>query len=145
MSILDQLTEDMKQAMKAGDKERLTTIRSLRGQIKDAEINKRAVLSEEEELTALTNAAKKRKESIEAFSKAGRDDLAAKEKAELDVIQTYLPAPLTVEEIETIVQQAIAAARGGGPTKPDLDDGMASLAVVLAAERSAREGVRVAP
>jgi len=110
MSILDQLTEDMKQAMKAGDKERLTTIRSLRGQIKDAEINKRAVLSEEEELTALTNAAKKRKESIEAFSKAGRDDLAAKEKAELDVIQTYLPAPLTVEEIETIVQQAIAAA-----------------------------------
>jgi uncharacterized protein YqeY len=110
MSILERLTEEMKEAMKSGEKERLSTIRLLRGQIKDAEINKRAALTDDEELTVLNNAAKKRKESIEAFSAAGRADLAEKERAELTVIQSYLPSPLTDEEIETIVNEAIAAA-----------------------------------
>lgn len=118
MSILERLTEDMKEAMKNGDKERLSTIRLLRGQIKDAEINKRAALSEEEELAVLTNAAKKRKESIEAFTSAQRDDLAAKEKAELEVIQAYLPSPLSNAEIEAIVQQALA--ESGAQTIKDL-------------------------
>jgi uncharacterized protein len=110
MSILERLTEEMKVAMKSGDKERLSTIRLLRGQIKDAEINKRAALTDDEELTVLTNAAKRRKESIEAFSAAGRADLAEKEKAELTVIQSYLPSPLTDAEIEAIVNEAIATA-----------------------------------
>lgn len=110
MSILERLTEEMKEAMKSGDKERLSTIRLLRGQIKDAEINKRAALTDDEELTVLTNAAKRRKESIEAFSAAGRADLAEKEKAELTVIQSYLPLPLTDAEIEAIVNEAIATA-----------------------------------
>ncbi len=118
MSILERLTEDMKQAMKSGDKERLSTIRLLRGQIKDAEINKRAALSEEEELAVLTNAAKRRKESIEAFTSAQRDDLAAKEKVELEVIQAYLPSPLSHAEIEAIVQQALA--ESGAQTIKDL-------------------------
>ncbi|HPI71879.1 MAG TPA: GatB/YqeY domain-containing protein [bacterium] len=118
MSILERLTEDMKEAMKRGDKERLSTIRLLRGQIKDAEINKRAALSEEEELAVLTNAAKKRRESIEAFTNAQRDDLAAKEKSELEVIQTYLPSPLSNAEIETIVQQALV--ESGAQTIKDL-------------------------
>ncbi len=118
MSILDRLTEDMKAAMKSGDKDRLSVVRLLRGQIKDAEINKRAALSEDEELAVLTNAAKKRKESIEAFANAGRTDLVAKEKMELDVIQFYLPAPLTPEEVEKIVQEAIAAT--GSQTIKDL-------------------------
>jgi uncharacterized protein len=118
MSILDLLTENMKEAMKTGDKERLSTIRLLRGQIKDAEINKRAALSEDEELAVLTSAAKKRKESIEAFTTAGREDLAAKEKAEWEIIQSYLPRPLNPDEIETIVQEAIATA--GAQTIKDL-------------------------
>ncbi|OPZ72132.1 MAG: Yqey-like protein [bacterium ADurb.Bin478] len=118
MSILERLTEDMKEAMKSGDKERLSTIRLLRGQIKDAEINKRAALSEEEELAVLTSAAKKRKESIEAFTSAQRDDLAAKEKTELEVIQAYLPSPLSNAEIEAIVQQALA--ESGAQTIKDL-------------------------
>lgn len=118
MSILERLTEEMKEAMKAGEKERLSTIRLLRGQLKDAEINKRAALTDDEELTVLNNAAKKRKESIEAFTAAGRTDLADKEKAELTVIQTYLPLPLSAEEVEAIVNEAIAAA--GGQTIKDL-------------------------
>jgi len=118
VSILDRLTEDMKTAMKSGDKERLSVIRLLRGQIKDAEINKRETLTEEEELSVLVNAAKKRKESIEAFVNANRHDLAEKEKAELAIIQTYLPAPLSPEEIDRIVQQAITTA--GAQTIKDL-------------------------
>jgi uncharacterized protein len=118
MSILERLTEEMKAAMKAGDKDRLSTIRLLRGQLKDAEINKRAALTEDEELTVLNNAAKKRKESIEAFSAAGRFDLADKERAELTVIQSYLPSPLTDAEVEAIVNEAIAAA--GAQTIKDL-------------------------
>jgi len=118
MSILERLTEDMKEAMKRGDKERLSTIRLLRGQIKDAEINKRAALSEEEELAVLTNAAKRRKESIEAFTSAQRDDLAVKEKVELEMIQAYLPSPLSHAEIEAIVQQALA--ESGAQTIKDL-------------------------
>ena len=97
MTIFERLTEDMKTAMKAGDKERLSTIRLLRGQLKNAMIDKKDDLSEEEEIAILSNAAKKRRESIEAYSKAGRDDLVEKEKKELEVIQSYMPQPLSPE------------------------------------------------
>jgi uncharacterized protein len=107
MSILDRLTEDMKQAMKSGEKERLGTIRLLRGQIKDASIYQQKELSEEEELAVLTNAAKKRRESIEAFQNAGRTDLVEKESFELKIIQSYLPEQLGPDIIEKIVQEAI--------------------------------------
>ncbi len=107
MSILDRLTEDMKQAMKSGQKERLGTIRLLRGQIKDTSIYQQKELSEEEEIAVLTNAAKKRRESIEAFKTAGRNDLVEKESFELAVIQTYLPEQLDADELEKIVVEAI--------------------------------------
>ena len=108
MTILEKLTEDMKQAMKAGEKDRLLAIRLVRGQIKDAAINKRDDLSADEELQIVPNAVKKRKESIEIYTKAGRLDLAEKEQKELDVIQTYLPQQLSADEIEVIVDEAIA-------------------------------------
>lgn len=110
MSLLDRLTEDMKSAMKAGEAVRLGTIRLLRGQIKDAAIDKRADLTDDEELGVLANAAKKRRESIQAYQDAGRLDLAAREEAELAVIQSYLPAALTAAEVETIVDRAITEA-----------------------------------
>ncbi len=118
MSLLDRLTEDMKTAMKAGEKGRLGTIRLLRGQIKDAAIDKRADLTEDEELSVLTNAAKKRRESIQAYQDAGRMDLAAVEQSELVVIQSYLPAALDITEVEAIVDRAIAEA--GAQTIRDL-------------------------
>ncbi len=118
MSILEKLTEDMKVAMKAGEKERLSTIRLLRGQLKDVEIDKRAPLSEEEEIATLSNAAKKRREAIEAYSAANREDLAAKERQELEVIQSYLPQQLSAAEIEKLVDAAIADS--GAQTMKDI-------------------------
>jgi uncharacterized protein YqeY len=108
----------MKSAMKAGEAMRLSTIRLLRGQIKDAAIDKRADLTEDEELSVLTNAAKKRREAIQAYQDAGRMDLAAREEAELGVIQGYLPAALDLAEVEKIVERAIAEA--GAQTVKDI-------------------------
>jgi uncharacterized protein YqeY len=118
MAIFEKLTDDMKSAMKAGDKARLSTIRLLRGQIKDAAIDKRAELSEDEEIAVLMNAAKKRRESIEAYKNAGRQDLVDKELNELHVIQTYLPEQLSQEELVTIIDSAID--RSGAQTIKDL-------------------------
>ena len=100
MSLKEKINVDLKDAMRAGDKVRLTTIRSLRALI--LEFEKSGVGREqttEEELTMLTGAAKKRKESIEQFRDAGRDDLAAKEEEELKIIAEYLPKQLTDEEL----------------------------------------------
>jgi uncharacterized protein len=108
MSLLDTLTEDMKTALKSGEKDRLSTIRLLRGYIKDVEINKRSALTGEEEITVLTTAAKKRRESIEAYEAAGRKDLADKEAAELTIISAYLPAQMDTGEVEKIIEEAIA-------------------------------------
>jgi hypothetical protein len=107
MSYLERLTEDMKAALKAGDKDRLSVIRLLRGQIKDSAIDKRTDLTEEEEIAVLANAQKKRRESIEAYTQAGRMDLVEKEQKELEVIQSYLPAQLSPEETAKIVDTAI--------------------------------------
>ena len=107
MSYLARLTDDMKVAMKSGEKTRLNTIRLLRGQLKDASIDKQKELDEDEELSVLTNAAKKRRESIEAYESAGRTDLAEKEAAELEIIQSYLPEPLTEDQVLDIINKAI--------------------------------------
>jgi len=108
----------MKTALKSGEKERLSTIRLLRGHLKDAEIDKRTALTDEEEIGVLISAAKKRRESIQAYQAAGRADLVAKEQAELDIISTYLPAPLDTAEVEKIIEAAIA--ESGAQTIKDL-------------------------
>lgn len=108
MSILDQLTQDMKEAMKAKDKERLSAIRLLRNELKNASINQRKDLSRDDEIDVLSSAAKRRKESIQAYKEAGRDDLVNKEQKELDIIQSYLPQPLSRNELESIIDHAIS-------------------------------------
>lgn len=100
MSLKENISNDLKAAMKSGDKIRLATIRSLRALILDFE--KSGVgreQTEEEEIALLTSAAKKRKESIEQFRNAGRNELAEKEEAELKIINEYLPKQLTDEEL----------------------------------------------
>jgi len=100
MSLKNQINEDLKNAMKAGDKIKLETIRSIRALI--LEFDKSGAgrdMNAEEELKLLTSAAKKRKESIEQFRNAGRNELADKEAAELKIIEEYLPKQLTQEEI----------------------------------------------
>lgn len=117
-SALQRLTADMKSAMKAHEKERLLTIRSLISSLKNAQIAKGGELDEEEALSVLATEAKRRRESHEAFSQAGRTDLAEQEAAELLVIQQYLPAPLSDEEAAAIVDEVIAQV--GATSKADM-------------------------
>ncbi|MGA3246143.1 MAG: GatB/YqeY domain-containing protein [Bacteroidota bacterium] len=108
MSLNDQINNDLKAAMKSGDKVRLDTIRLLRAAM--IELAKRGgggVITPEDELSVLMAATKKRKEAIEVYEKAGRSDLAQQERAELEVISLYLPKQLSVEEVAAIVQRII--------------------------------------
>ena len=113
MSLNDQLTDDLKQAMKTKDAVRLRTIRSLRAAIKEKEIEERqggeAQLSEEQVLAVLQKQAKQRRDAITQYEEAGRDDLSAKEHEELAVIEAYLPKQLSDDEIRSVVQEIVAA------------------------------------
>jgi len=106
MSLEKQLIEDMKLAMKSGDKSRLETIRQLRAQIKTASIDKRAELSESELTQVLQREAKKRRESIALFKQGNREDLVKKETAELEIISRYLPEQMPEEALRAIIKEA---------------------------------------
>lgn len=103
MSLEQELIEDMKRSMKARDKIRVETIRGLRAQLKNAQITKSGELSEEEVIQTLSNAAKKRKESIEQFNAVGREDRADIEQQELEIIQEYLPKQMDEKEIGELI------------------------------------------
>ena len=101
MILKDRISQDLKDAMKSGDKVRLQTIRSIRASILEFEKSGSGKeMNSEEEIALLTTAAKKRKESIEQFTKGGREDLAKTEETELQIIMTYLPEQLSAEDIE---------------------------------------------
>jgi uncharacterized protein len=102
------LTDDMKAAMKAGAKERLGTIRLVNAAIKQREVDERIELDDTQVLAVLEKMVKQRRDSISQFEAAGRDDLAAKERAEIDVIQGYLPEALSDDEIEALINAAVA-------------------------------------
>lgn len=116
MSLKQQIEEDIKQAMRAKEPDDLRALRSIKSMILLAETEKGAggELSEEAELTLLTKAAKQRKESIDVFEKQGRDDLATKEQAELEVINRYLPQPLSEEELRTAIERIIQETGASG-------------------------------
>lgn len=105
MSLEKQLVEDMKLAMKSGDKSTLETIRLLRAQIKTASIDKRGELSESELTQVLQKEVKKRKESITMFKQGNREDLVNKETAELEIINRYLPEQMSEEALKAIVKE----------------------------------------
>lgn len=113
-----QMKEDMKDAMRAKDAERLGTIRMLISAIKNKAIDLRRDLTEEEIVDVLSTESKKRREAIEQYTNGGRDDLAAKEEAELVVIGNYLPAPLTDEEVVALIVAAMDAT--GASAKKDI-------------------------
>ena len=112
MSLKERIDQDLKEAMKSGDKNRLNTIRSIRAALLEKEVSIRvggkAELSDEQELEVVMNLAKKRKDSIQQYQDADRKDLAEIEQAELAVITTYLPAQMPDEEIEAAVRDIIA-------------------------------------
>jgi uncharacterized protein YqeY len=116
MSLKQQLTDDMKAAMKAGEKDRLATIRLINAALKQKEVDERITLDDAAVLAVLEKMVKQRKDSISQYEGAGRDDLAAVEKAEMAIIQAYLPAQLSEVEIDAAIQAAIAEANAGtGP------------------------------
>lgn len=101
------LTEAMKAAMKARDKERLAAIRLILAEFKRIEVDERIEVDDARGLAVLDKMVKQRRDSIKQFTEAGRDELAAKEQAEIEVIQTFLPQPLTDAEIDTLIDAAI--------------------------------------
>jgi uncharacterized protein YqeY len=118
MNLKERVNEDLKSAMKSGDKIRLETVRSIRALILEFEKSGTGKeLSDEEALRMLNTAAKKRKDSIEQFTDAGRNDLAEKEQKELAILMSYLPKQLSVDEIKNEVKNI--ADKIGAKTKED--------------------------
>jgi uncharacterized protein YqeY len=115
MSLKAKLTDDMKAAMKGGDKERLGTIRLVNAAIKQREVDERIMLDDTQVLAVLEKMLKQRRDSITQFEAAGRTDLADKEKAEVAVIQAYLPAQMTPAEVDAAIATAIAESGATGP------------------------------
>jgi uncharacterized protein len=115
MSLKDQITEDMKNAMRAKDSERLGTIRLLLAAIKQKEVDERIVVDDVMVIAIVDKLIKQRKDSIEAFQKAERKDLADKEAAEMVVLQAYLPARLSSEEVTAAVKAIVAELGASGP------------------------------
>ena len=115
MTLKDKLIQDMKIAMKSGDKERLGVIRLINAGIKQREVDERILLDDTQVLSVLEKALKQRRDSVSQFQAAGRTDLADKETFEIGVIQSYLPAQLSAEEVAAIVSATIAETGATGP------------------------------
>jgi len=135
MTLKEQITEDMKTAMRAKDSERLGTIRLLLSAIKQKEVDERVVVDDVMAVAIVDKLIKQRKDSIEAFEKADRKDLADKEAAELVVLQAYLPARLSLEEVSAEVKAivaALAAELGRAVTPADMGKVMGAVKTQLA-------------
>ena len=115
MSLKDQITEDMKAAMRAKDSERLGTIRLLLAACKQKEVDERVVLDDAAVVSIVDKLIKQRKDSIEAFQKAERKDLADKEAAEIVVLQAYLPQRMSADEVLVAVKAIVAEIGATGP------------------------------
>lgn len=115
MSLKDQITEDMKAAMRAKDTERLGTIRLLTAAMKQKEVDERVELDDAAVVGIVDKLIKQRKDSIDAFQKAGRQDLADKEAAETKVLQAYLPARLSADEVAAEIKAIVAELGAKGP------------------------------
>ena len=138
MSLKEQLIADMKTAMKSGDKDTLGVIRLVNAAIKQREVDERVELDDAAVLAVLEKMVKQRKDSVSQYETAGREDLAAVERAEIVVIERYLPAKLGEAEVAAAIEEAIAATGATGPAdigklmgvlKPKLA-GQADMAVV---------------
>ncbi len=135
MSLKDRITEDMKAAMRAKEADRLLTIRGLLAAVKQKEVDERITVDDAGLVAIVDKLIKQRKDSISQFAAAGRDDLVAKESAELAVLQAYLPERLSAEAVAEKVQ-AIVAELGAGQAL-----GPADMGKVMAAAKAALGGV----
>jgi len=125
MALKDRITEDMKGAMRSGDKQRLSAIRLALAAIKQREVDERITLDDSQVLAVLEKMIKQRREAITQFESGGRADLVAKESAEIKVLQQYLPAQLADSEIDALILDAIAAT--GAASMKDMGKVMAAV------------------
>jgi len=109
VTLKERITEDMKAAMRASEKERLSTIRLVQAAIKQREVDERITLDDTQVLVVLEKMVKQRKESIAQFEQGNRKDLADKERREIELLQAYLPAQLPAAELDALIRDAIAA------------------------------------
>ena len=107
MSLKNQILEDVKTAMRARDKDRLSVLRLITAAIKQREVDERIELDDEQVLLVLDKMVKQRRESLEQYEKAAREDLASQERFELELLQEYLPEPLSEAELAQLIQDAI--------------------------------------
>jgi uncharacterized protein len=131
MTLKERITEDMKSAMRAGDKQRLGTIRLALAAIKQREVDERITLDDGQVLAVLEKMIKQRREAITQFQAGGRADLVAKESAEVTVLEAYLPARLSDAELDAIIANAITST---GATSPK------DMGKVIAAVKSQAQG-----
>ncbi|KGX83507.1 GatB/YqeY domain-containing protein [Pontibacillus marinus] len=126
MSLLDHLNQDMKQAMRNKEKEKLATIRMVKSALQNEAIKLgKDELSEEEELAVLSRELKQRKDSLQEYENAGRDDLAEKSEREIELIQSYMPDQLSEDELDEIVQETIKEV--GATSKKEMGQVMSAI------------------
>lgn len=118
MSLVDRLNQDMKQAMKAKDKVRLSVIRMIKTSLQNESIKHGKELSEDEALTVLTRELKQRKDSLQEFERAGRQDLIDSVQEEIAIVNSYMPEQLSADELQTLIDETISEV--GAKTKADM-------------------------
>ena len=112
--MVEKLKQDMIEAMKAKDKERLTTIRMIKGDLDKEHIDKKREINDDLLIEVVNRGIKQRKDSISEFEKGGRSDLIEKTQAEIDILQSYLPEQLSMEEVEAIIDEAFQVVKPDG-------------------------------
>lgn len=125
MSILEQLAQDIKEAMKQKDSLRLSVVRMLKSSLKNEEIERGKALSEQEEISVLSRELKMRLDSLREFEQAGREDLAEKVRQEVAIVKTYLPEELSEEELRKLIQEVIQEV--GATSKKEMGKVMSQL------------------
>jgi uncharacterized protein len=141
MTLVERITQDLTAAMKAQDAARTSTLRLAKAALKNKEIDKKAPLDEAEALKIVLGLVKQRDDSVEQYVKANRPELADKERAEIAVLQAYLPAEVTDEEIASAVEKAVADT--GAASAKDMGKAMKAALAALAASGKAVDGRRV--
>ncbi len=129
-TLKDQITEVLKTSMRARDMAQVTVIRSLQAAIKQIEVDERIELDDAQVLAVIEKQIKQRKESVKAFEGAGREDLASKEQAEIEVLSQFLPEAMTEEELDSLIEQTIVAQ--GATSMKDMGKVMNSLRPIIA-------------
>jgi len=140
MSISEKIGADIIVAMKAHEEHRVTTLRMVKSALRSKEIDKREALTDAEQTQVLSTLLKQRRESVESFTKGGRPELAAKEQAEIAMIEAYMPQAASEDQIREVVQTAIAHMAASGGAKPGPRDMGAAMKIVQ--QRIMADGLR---